>query len=237
MADFVDYSLLGVTPDAESSEIRDAFRSAAQAWHADRWVTASQQHRTRADEMMKRINAAHEILRDSRRRAEYDDALRIRRGPEATTTRARSATATGVASERDEVVLSCPYCNETHKLPRQSGGWMRLPCRGWSSWPPGRTVSAGARTRRDVVGLSASFACWLAAFLVLRPAIGDPLYIASILVATPMLAFRKRAGIARWLGASLLTAGAATFLLASLAAPASATARRPPDVSAAKGHR
>ncbi len=301
MAEFIDYySLLGIVPDADPSEIRDAFRSAAQAWHADRWSSASAQHRTRAEEMMKRVNAARDTLQDPTRRAEYDDSLRARTG--AARTAATSSAGAGQASDRDGIVLACPYCHEEHACSNPAGKWTRLSCRrcgnrfvalvgavchisthraagdGMQQFsvrshmadgteevvtffgsrltnlrqrdsfsvvyaenvpaavhnhtqgsfsPLGRRVPARrAGAGPDYIRFFAGLASWLAAFFVLRPGIGDPLYIAAVLVGTPVLAYRKDTPIGPWLAAAVLTAGAATFLLAARGGPASPSGSR-----------
>jgi curved DNA-binding protein CbpA len=66
-ADRVDnaYAILGVTPLADAAEILAAYRSLARRHHPD---LAGEAETAR----MSRINAAFDILRDSRRRLEYD---------------------------------------------------------------------------------------------------------------------------------------------------------------------
>lgn len=70
------YRLLGVHAAASFEEIRRAFRKSAMTWHPDRNVSAD------AEETFKRIRSAYEILRDSKRRADYDRhaAARAERG-------------------------------------------------------------------------------------------------------------------------------------------------------------
>lgn len=66
-ADRVDnaYAILGVTPLADAAEIVAAYRSLARRHHPD---LAGEAETAR----MSRINAAFDVLRDSRRRSEYD---------------------------------------------------------------------------------------------------------------------------------------------------------------------
>lgn len=120
MADFIDYySLLGVTPDADAAEIQSAFRAAAQAWHSDRWAHASEAQRQRADEMMKRVNAAKDTLLDAQSRAGYD---RLRGA------RQESADGAAAASDHEEFVgLMCPHCHEPQSF-ASAGRWMNLTC-------------------------------------------------------------------------------------------------------------
>ncbi len=90
-----------------------------------------------------------------------------------------------------------------------------------SFWLLGHKAPARAGAGGELLGFVAGIACWLLAFFVVRPSIGDVLYIAAVVVGTFALAHRKRAGILRWLAAAALTAGAATFILAARTGPAS----------------
>lgn len=295
MAELIDYySLLGVGPDAGASEVRDAFRTAAQAWHCDRWSGASEQHRAHAEEMMKRVNAAREVLRDPGRRAEYDRRLRARAGAPKITTDATTA-GSPHGSDRERIVLACPHCDTEHALANPAGRWIRIRCERCagtfvvlaaavclasmyraigtgtrqflvlaqladgaeelvtfidspsanlrrrdsfsivyadnlpaavynhtvgSFWHLGRKPAAQRKAGAlvgaggDLAGVAAGVACWLLALFLVRPIIGDVFYIAAIVVATLVLAYRKRATAIPWLAAATLTAGAATFILA-----------------------
>lgn len=68
------YDLLEVSPNASPEVIKAAYRQLAMKYHPDRQPDA--QARRRAEEQMKAINAAYEILADPVRRAEYDRRLR-----------------------------------------------------------------------------------------------------------------------------------------------------------------
>jgi DnaJ domain len=68
------YDLLGVRPNADSATIRAAFRKAVKACHPD----ANAGDRT-AEQRFMEITAAHAVLRDPERRANYDRALERRR--------------------------------------------------------------------------------------------------------------------------------------------------------------
>ena len=295
MADFIDYySLLGIAPDASPGEIRDAFRSAAQAWHSDRWSGASEQRRAHAEEMMKRVNAAREVLRDPGRRAEYDS--RLRRSGAARTAAGTSRPGTPRAGNRDRIVLACPQCDAEHPLANPKGKWIRLRCTRCASvfvalagavcmtsmhraagdgtqqfvvraqlaaeaeelvtfacspiaslrlrdsfsivyadnlpaavynhtqgaiWLLAREKPAREGSGEELLGFVAGLACWLLSFLFVRPSIGDLSYFAAVAVATFALAHFRRAAILPWLAAAVLTAGAATFILAVRGAPRS----------------
>lgn len=68
------YDLLEVSPNASPEVIKAAYRQLAMKYHPDRQPDA--QARRRAEEQMKAINAAYEILSDPVQRAEYDRCLR-----------------------------------------------------------------------------------------------------------------------------------------------------------------
>lgn len=61
------YGLLGVSPEAGIDEVHRAYRDAALRLHPDR-----NGNRPAADERMRAVNEAWEVLRDADRRAEYD---------------------------------------------------------------------------------------------------------------------------------------------------------------------
>lgn len=71
------YELLGLSPIASPNEIRAAYRRCAAAWHPDRHPA---EHKAEAVERMVQINAARDLLLDTRRRIHYhrehEDALR-----------------------------------------------------------------------------------------------------------------------------------------------------------------
>ncbi|MEJ5250760.1 MAG: DnaJ domain-containing protein [Armatimonadota bacterium] len=68
------YDVLEVSPNASPEVIKAAYRQLAIKYHPDRQADA--RARQRAEEQMKAINAAYEILSDPDRRAEYDRRLR-----------------------------------------------------------------------------------------------------------------------------------------------------------------
>ena len=62
------YAILGVSERATYHEIRRSYRKLARKYHPDRNSSTS------AEDMIKRINAAFEVLSDHRKRAEYDSS-------------------------------------------------------------------------------------------------------------------------------------------------------------------
>lgn len=73
-----DFEVLGVGTDASVEEIEAGFEEVARRAHPDRFQHSSQSVRALADEVFARIEAAHERLRDPRKRQEY--LLELQRG-------------------------------------------------------------------------------------------------------------------------------------------------------------
>jgi DnaJ-class molecular chaperone len=67
------YDLLEVSPNASPEVIKAAYRQLALKYHPDKQPDA--RSRQLAEERMKQINAAYDILSDPARRAEYDRQL------------------------------------------------------------------------------------------------------------------------------------------------------------------
>jgi hypothetical protein len=64
------YAILGLPPTASRDEIRAAYRRLARRHHPD--VNPSQEDDVAATELMRRLNAAYEVLNNPTRRAAYD---------------------------------------------------------------------------------------------------------------------------------------------------------------------
>ncbi len=67
------YQILGVEPDAEAKDIKAAYRKLARKYHPD--VNAEEG----AEDKFKEVAEAYEVLKDSARRAEYDELRRYGR--------------------------------------------------------------------------------------------------------------------------------------------------------------
>ncbi len=67
------YGVLGVPRTASAEEVRKLYRFLAKSVHPDRFSKAEE--KARAAEHFKRINEAHRVLSDPRRRREYDARL------------------------------------------------------------------------------------------------------------------------------------------------------------------
>ncbi|HFB65819.1 MAG TPA: hypothetical protein ENJ60_09810 [Aeromonadales bacterium] len=63
------YKVLGLTPDVEVDVIRAAYRALSRKYHPDRY-NGDENH---ANELMKKINVAYEILSNTEKRAEFDN--------------------------------------------------------------------------------------------------------------------------------------------------------------------
>ena len=73
MSDWQDhYFVLGVNRNASWDEIRDAYRFKAFTQHPDRLREAPESVKHRAEEELKKLNAAYDILRDPQKRDQYN---------------------------------------------------------------------------------------------------------------------------------------------------------------------
>src|ERR1700682_4138641 len=68
------YDLLGVPPEATAEQIRAAYRTLVQLFHPDRLAHLKPESRLFAEERLKALNRAYEVLGDPARRAAYDYA-------------------------------------------------------------------------------------------------------------------------------------------------------------------
>src|SRR3989338_7921750 len=66
------YEILGIDSKASENEIRKAYRSLALKYHPDRNGDKTGAEATKLEESFKKINTAHEILSDPRKRSIYD---------------------------------------------------------------------------------------------------------------------------------------------------------------------
>jgi len=69
------YQILEVEPDASEEKIKEQYLFQVQAWHPDKFSKAEQ--KAKAEEKVKEINTAYEVLRNSTKRAEYDQKLQL----------------------------------------------------------------------------------------------------------------------------------------------------------------
>jgi curved DNA-binding protein CbpA len=116
-ADDDHYATLGLEPDAEAAQVREAWRFLLAAFHPDRFRDPAQ--RERAQEITKRVNAAWQVLGDPGARRRYD-LRRDAAGPAAAPPPMRElpcptcAARFAVADTGGRLTtLSCPACGET----------------------------------------------------------------------------------------------------------------------------
>ena len=69
------YKALGVPENATQDQIKQAFRKLSLKWHPDRWVNGTDEEKKKAEEEFKRINEAHTVLSDEKKRQQYDSGF------------------------------------------------------------------------------------------------------------------------------------------------------------------
>lgn len=69
------YDLLGVTASADPAELRRAYVRMARRYHPDLHATADPTAVAYAENQMRELNLAWEVLRDEQRRAAYDRSI------------------------------------------------------------------------------------------------------------------------------------------------------------------
>jgi curved DNA-binding protein CbpA len=74
------YETLGKPETASNNHVKDSYRLLAMAFHPDRLSGLSEAMRQQAEERRKGINAAHQVIGNPVRRANYDAELSAQRG-------------------------------------------------------------------------------------------------------------------------------------------------------------
>ena len=70
------YDTLGIAPNATAEQIREAYITRSKMFHPDRFDQTKQANEWRlANEMLKELNQAYNVLREPRARAAYDSTL------------------------------------------------------------------------------------------------------------------------------------------------------------------
>lgn len=76
------YQVLEVEPSASAEKIKEQYLFLVQAWHPDKFSKAEQ--KAMAEEKVKEINVAYDVLKDPGKRAEYDQKLQLSKNPKPT---------------------------------------------------------------------------------------------------------------------------------------------------------
>ena len=66
------YTVLGVSRDADASDLKKAYHKAAITWHPDKWASASEPERKAAESRFKDLADAYAVLSDRDKRAVFD---------------------------------------------------------------------------------------------------------------------------------------------------------------------
>lgn len=75
------YDVLGLSPDVSQVEIKRAYRKLVKNHHPDvDYHELNARQRSQANEVMRKINEAYEILKDRKKRADYDSLIALRSG-------------------------------------------------------------------------------------------------------------------------------------------------------------
>lgn len=69
------YKTLGVPENATQDEIKKAYRALAMKWHPDRWATASEEEKKKAEDEFKKVAEAYDTLGDENKRNQYDNGV------------------------------------------------------------------------------------------------------------------------------------------------------------------
>ena len=71
------YKILELEKGASEADIKKAYRKQALKWHPDRWSSASEEEKTKAEKNFKDIGEAYAILSDPKKKERYDNGWDI----------------------------------------------------------------------------------------------------------------------------------------------------------------
>ncbi len=71
------YKILGVSRDADTEEIKGAYRKMALKYHPDRHGTKEESEKKQMEAIFKDVNMAYEVLSDQSKREKYDLGVEI----------------------------------------------------------------------------------------------------------------------------------------------------------------
>lgn len=69
------YEVLGISKEADSLEIKKAYREMAKKYHPDKYINENEKLKKEAEEKFKECSDAYEILSDSAKRQIYDKGI------------------------------------------------------------------------------------------------------------------------------------------------------------------
>jgi hypothetical protein len=153
MADYTEdyYRILGVAPNAEGEQVRDAWRRLISYWHPDRT------NHPAAEERAKELNRAYQILSNPASRADYDQWYRAQE-------RIPSAGGNGSPQPRSAAeawqATAATVAEQEERMPR---GW-RPPPPGYDH-VPGVDPLTGQPAPAPNTVLVISYCLWLGGFL------------------------------------------------------------------------
>jgi molecular chaperone DnaJ len=69
------YKTLGVNENASQEEIKKAYRALCMKWHPDRWATATEEEKKKAEDEFKKVAEAYDTLGDEEKKRQYDSGF------------------------------------------------------------------------------------------------------------------------------------------------------------------
>ncbi|HEX4215583.1 MAG TPA: J domain-containing protein [Candidatus Dormibacteraeota bacterium] len=172
MADYTEdyYRILGVTPNAEGEQIRDAWRRLISYWHPDRT------NHPAAEERAKELNRAYQVLSNPASRADYDNWYRAQ----------QTIPTPGVGNGAAEHRSAYEAWEATAATVREQEGSMP---RGWRPPPPGYNhvpdvdPLTGMPQASHGSHLAISYCLWLGGFLAWLAVLAASFRVAAALAA------------------------------------------------------
>ena len=116
LAELTHYDVLEVSESASTEQIHDAYRRLAKEYHPDGLPDNRSKLKTDAEERMKQLNEAWEVLQDASKREQYDASLKTSSQPANDMEAPRDSTATPRQADHAPRPPSLPnpmqYCSE-----------------------------------------------------------------------------------------------------------------------------
>jgi len=158
------YDVLSVAPTATLEQIKKARRDAAQLYHPDRLQQMGESVRGLAEDQLKKINAAYDVLSDPRKRRAYDASLNMGPVPPAAPPPRAAAPKQRTASASNAYQSSNTRAGMPPRSERHAQAWTTLLTnqrrRRWGFWV-GTALSSVALLLTLVVLLFAVANAWV----------------------------------------------------------------------------